>query len=291
MVARALVIDGRATDAAAAAPVAAAPEPTANPYLPPPAGAVASAPPLPVPPPTSFAPGGASATTAPTLPSPGTAPTVPDAVAARAAASAPPAPPAPSPVYAPPSAASPAAPVGTGLISQVPGARPSAAAPPAPAPAAPAPAAAAASPAAAPAPVNAPAPVAAPAPAAESEPEGDLDRTRAVAPATPPAALLVWDNGTRVAVYGRTLFGRNPAREDGATAVAVRDETLSLSKTHFEVDGAPGGAWVIDRHSTNGVVLVRDGGRTTLVPGERTALRAGDRLEFGDRSATIEVAA
>ncbi|MBN9195286.1 MAG: FHA domain-containing protein, partial [Microbacterium sp.] len=115
-----------------------------------------------------------------------------------------------------------------------------------------------------------------------------LDETRAAASVVPPVAVLVWDNGTRVAVYGRTLFGRNPAREDDATAVAVRDETLSLSKTHFEMSGDASGAWVVDRHSTNGVVLVRDGGRIALVAGERTAVRTGDRLEFGDRSATIE---
>ncbi len=112
----------------------------------------------------------------------------------------------------------------------------------------------------------------------------EVDETRA-APA--PRASLTWDDGTRVGVYGRTLFGRNPAGEPGATVVAVRDETLSLSKTHFEVDGDARGVWIVDRHSTNGTILVRDSQRVPLEPGERMPLRTGDRLEFGDRSATV----
>ncbi|UUT34469.1 RDD family protein [Microbacterium elymi] len=119
-----------------------------------------------------------------------------------------------------------------------------------------------------------------------------VDAAPAPAPAaaSAPAALLAWDNGTRTGVCGRTLFGRNPAHEDGATVVAVRDETLSLSKTHFEMGGDADGAWVIDRHSTNGVVLERNGRRARLVAGMRTPVRPGDRLEFGDRSVTVETA-
>ena len=125
----------------------------------------------------------------------------------------------------------------------------------------------------------------------------DLDATRLAVP--PPAqraalyedapvlAVLTWDDGTRMAVYGRTLYGRNPAMEPGAVAIAVRDETLSLSKTHFEIGGDANGAWIVDRHSTNGTVLIRDGGRIPLVPGLQTSLRAGDRLEFGDRTAAV----
>ncbi|WP_203581047.1 RDD family protein [Microbacterium hibisci] len=126
----------------------------------------------------------------------------------------------------------------------------------------------------------------------------DVDATRIVVP-PPPAqraalyddapviAVLTWDDGSRMAVYGRTLYGRNPATEAGAVAIPVRDETLSLSKTHFEIGGDTAGAWIVDRHSTNGTILVRDGGRIPLVAGTRTNLRAGDVLEFGDRRATV----
>ncbi|WP_228484872.1 FHA domain-containing protein [Microbacterium cremeum] len=129
----------------------------------------------------------------------------------------------------------------------------------------------------------------------------DVEQTRVSASVPPPAqraalypdapvlAVLTWDDGTRMAVYGRTLYGRNPAGEAGAVTVAVRDETLSLSKTHFEVGSDERGPWIVDRHSTNGTVLVRDGGRLPLVPGVRTTLRDADRLELGDRSTAVVV--
>lgn len=134
--------------------------------------------------------------------------------------------------------------------------------------------------------------------------DDDLESTRlkAPVPVSPPAVraalypeapvitVLTWDDGTRMAVYGRSLYGRNPAAEDGAVAISVRDETLSLSKTHFEIGGDAHGAWIADRHSTNGTLLVRDGGRIPLAPGVATGLRAGDRLEFGDRSAVVSAA-
>ena len=103
----------------------------------------------------------------------------------------------------------------------------------------------------------------------------------------PVLAVLTWDDGTRMAVYGRTRYGRNPAVEPGIVSVPVRDETLSLSKTHFEIGGDPSGVWIADRHSTNGTVLVRDGGRHPLVPGVATAVRLGDRLELGDRAVIV----
>ncbi|MDL9978201.1 RDD family protein [Microbacterium sp. ASV49] len=121
----------------------------------------------------------------------------------------------------------------------------------------------------------------------------DLDATRASAPAAASARArlaLVWDDGTHTAIYARTVFGRNPAA-DGATAVAVRDETLSLSKTHFEVDAGTDGTWITDRHSTNGTVVLRGGTETTLAAGERFRLQAGDRVEIGDRSITVEAVA
>lgn len=139
---------------------------------------------------------------------------------------------------------------------------------------------------------------AAPAPAGSSAApvEGVPDETR-MSTGERPAARLVWDDGARQALYGRTVFGRNPAPETGAMVSPVRDETLSLSKTHFELvpdtDGAggdPRALWVIDRHSTNGVVILRGTQRQTVAPGERTRVHRGDVLEFGDRTVSIEVA-
>ncbi|KRB37138.1 FHA domain-containing protein [Microbacterium sp. Root180] len=102
-------------------------------------------------------------------------------------------------------------------------------------------------------------------------------------------AVLTWDDGSRIAVYGPALCGRNPAAEWGLASIPVRDETLSLSRTHFEIGGDAAGAWIADRHSMNGTVLVRDGGRHPLVAGLPTTLRAGDRLELGDRTAVVGI--
>ncbi|MFT3798008.1 RDD family protein [Microbacterium sp.] len=214
-------------------------------------------------------------------------PTRPPLPAPRTASPAPPAPPAP-----------PAAPT-DGVISFVPGVthpgRPSESRPPErPVPTTIAPAAE--PPAVA---EFAPEPPPAPGPR-RLGPRGDrdaiidgVDQTR-IATGERPLARLAWDNGARQAVYGRTLFGRNPVPETGAMVVPVRDETMSLSKTHFElVPGSDGDArvlWIVDRHSTNGVVVRRGIHREPLVPGERTRVRMGDVLEFGDRHVVIEVA-
>lgn len=116
-----------------------------------------------------------------------------------------------------------------------------------------------------------------------------VDETR-ISTGERPFARLVWDDGTRQALYGRTLFGRNPAPETGAMISPVRDETLSLSKTHFElIPDGDRAVWVVDRHSTNGVAVRRGDDLLPLEPGERTRVRAGDVLVFGDRQVSVEV--
>ena len=49
-----------------------------------------------------------------------------------------------------------------------------------------------------------------------------------------------------MSVSRRTIFGRNPAHEDDAVLAPVRDETLSLSKTHFEAAAESSGGWVLN---------------------------------------------
>ena len=113
----------------------------------------------------------------------------------------------------------------------------------------------------------------------------DIEDTRISIPGH--RLVFTWDDGTRVSVSGRTIFGRNPAAEDGVVVVPVRDETLSLSKTHFEAAAEPSGGWVLDRHSTNGMTLVREGQRIACPSGQRVPVRLGDAIEIGDRIVTI----
>lgn len=118
--------------------------------------------------------------------------------------------------------------------------------------------------------------------------EVPVDQTR-MATGARSFATLVWDDGTRHALYGRTLFGRNPTPETGAHVVPVRDETLSLSKTHFEIGAEDGRVWISDRHSTNGVVVRRGAQSQAATPGGQVTIYAGDVLEIGDRRITVEV--
>lgn len=103
-----------------------------------------------------------------------------------------------------------------------------------------------------------------------------------------PLVTLVWDDGARHSLRTPTLFGRNPRGASGWQCTPVRDETLSLSRTHLAFGGVPGAAWVADTHSTNGTEIVRDGRRHRVSPGERWIVRAGDILEVGDRRVSIE---
>lgn len=145
--------------------------------------------------------------------------------------------------------------------------------PPAPAPAAPV----------APAAPEPPAP--APAAPERVDNDDDIESTRISIPGH--RLIFTWDDGQRAEVSRRVLFGRNPDPEAGATVFAVRDETLSLSKTHFEAGSEASGGWVMDRQSTNGTVIVRDGARIDCPPGQRVPVRLGDALEIGDRIVTI----
>ncbi|MBT2484527.1 MULTISPECIES: RDD family protein [unclassified Microbacterium] len=113
----------------------------------------------------------------------------------------------------------------------------------------------------------------------------DLEDTRISIPGH--RLVFTWDDGTRISVSRRTIFGRNPAPEEGAMLVPVRDETLSLSKTHFEAAAEPAGGWVLDRHSTNGMTIVREGQRIACPAGQRVPVRLGDAIEIGDRIVTI----
>lgn len=99
------------------------------------------------------------------------------------------------------------------------------------------------------------------------------------------------DNGERIEVRRATLIGRAPAPGDGdgdAQLVRVPDETRSVSKTHVAILLSRRGVVAVDRGSTNGSSIVRDGAEHPLTPGHPAELRAGDVLRFGDRSLRVE---
>ncbi|HWV50550.1 MAG TPA: hypothetical protein VN035_13940, partial [Microbacterium sp.] len=115
--------------------------------------------------------------------------------------------------------------------------------------------------------------------------DDELEQTRISVPGH--RLVFTWDDGTRVSVSRRTIFGRNPAPEEGAVTVPVRDETLSLSKTHFEAAAETIGGWLMDRRSTNGTTIIRDGMQIPCPPGERVGIKLGDVISIGDRIVTV----
>lgn len=111
---------------------------------------------------------------------------------------------------------------------------------------------------------------------------------RAVVPA---GATLEWDSGVRVVAAGLVLIGREPIPEPGEKAdrrLAVGSESRGVSKTHLALTISADGVTVTDRHSTNGVTIVRaDGNTERCAPGVPTPVQLGDRIRFGGRSIMI----
>ncbi|GAB3278038.1 FHA domain-containing protein [Microbacterium lacusdiani] len=117
----------------------------------------------------------------------------------------------------------------------------------------------------------------------------------AVAPAAPvrqPARFLLrFDDGQHVLVSQAIVLGRRPEASGvaaGAQAVAIADETRSLSKTHALVRPVDGGLEIVDCHSTNGTAVSRGGVEHPLAPGGSAIAAAGDVVRIGDRTAAVE---
>ena len=209
--------------------------------------------------------------------------------------------------FAPPAAAAPPVavpvPAATGLITGAPLTSLAAAAPPAAPPAA-------ASDPAAPASVATPAPASAP---ASRTPAASAPAAPVPAPATPvqapppptaapdptaspevggtPRGVLVLDTGERIDVRMTTLIGRAPAPATGEGAAhlaRIVDETMSVSKTHLAIVPTRRGIAAVDRASTNGSAILRDGTEHPLAPHHPAELRAGDVVRFGDRTLRVE---
>jgi hypothetical protein len=112
-------------------------------------------------------------------------------------------------------------------------------------------------------------------------------------PAAAPAGRwqVTFDTGEQFEVRGLTLVGRRPeprAGEPVKRLVTLPSDDMSLSKTHAQFQVVPDGALVVmDRGSTNGSILVREGVTKRLSGGRPSTLRDGDRVRFGDREMSV----
>lgn len=109
-------------------------------------------------------------------------------------------------------------------------------------------------------------------------------------PVQPPAAgrwRVSFDSGETLLVEGLGLVGRRPegrAGEPVRHVVPLPSETMSISKTHAQFHLASDGTLVVmDRGSTNGSILVRQGVSRQLSAGKPATLLDGDRVLIGDR--------
>ena len=124
---------------------------------------------------------------------------------------------------------------------------------------------------------------------AESSPERMVLHNRDI----PPLARwrVRFDSGETFVVEGLTVVGRRPEPRPGEQVqqvVPLRSEDMSLSKTHAQLQVAPDGVLVVmDRGSTNGSVLIRQGVAKDLLAGKPATLLPGDEVAFGDRRMTV----
>lgn len=115
---------------------------------------------------------------------------------------------------------------------------------------------------------------------------------REVAAPAVPIAMLILDDGRRVAIDRDGVFGRDPQIADEGEhrqLLELPDDTSQLSKTHGEFGLDADGFWLRDRGSVNGTLVAAPGeAAVPLVPWERTHIRRGSRIEVGARSFTVE---
>lgn len=134
-------------------------------------------------------------------------------------------------------------------------------------------------------------PAGAGAPTSSGESAGPVSMGAAPARTVEYAAILVFDDDSRVNVAGRGLLGRDPQPQPGEEAhrlLPVGDDSWQLSKTHAEFGIDSKGFWITDRGSSNGTfVRTPDGQARELVAREPTYLEWGARVEIGGRSFTI----
>lgn len=133
-----------------------------------------------------------------------------------------------------------------------------------------------------------------PPPAHSQRPRADDGRTVVrPKPGVPagPRWRVTFDNGETFVVEGLALVGRRPEPRSGEQVhhlVPLASADMSVSKTHAQFGPATDGVLVVmDRGSTNGSVLIRQGVTKPLAPGKPATLVEGDTVSFGDRQMTV----
>ena len=129
-----------------------------------------------------------------------------------------------------------------------------------------------------------------PEPRPAAEPDASAGGAR-VARAASPRWRVGFDTGQSFRVEGLALVGRRPEARNGEQVrhlVELPSTDMSLSKTHAQLQIAADGALVVmDRGSTNGSFLVRQGVPRGLPAGRAATLVDGDHVRFGDREMTV----
>ncbi|GIG39921.1 RDD family protein [Cellulomonas phragmiteti] len=108
-------------------------------------------------------------------------------------------------------------------------------------------------------------------------------------PGTGAALRVALDDGRVLSVTRLALVGRNPSPGPDVQVLRVVDPARSVSKTHLQlaVDSS-GGAWVVDRGSTNGTLVTLPDGAQVVCPVDHPVrLREGAVVAFGDRSLRV----
>ncbi|MFE6507797.1 RDD family protein [Nocardioides sp. NPDC057767] len=143
-----------------------------------------------------------------------------------------------------------------------------------------------------PAPPAPPAPLAPPAVAPVAQPAPPAPPTSAPPLAATARWRVTFDTGQSFVVEGLAIVGRGPEPRPGEEVshrVALSSSDMSLSKTHAQFQVAADGTLVVmDRGSTNGTTLIRQGAARALGARRPAALVDGDKVKFGDR--TMDVA-
>lgn len=100
------------------------------------------------------------------------------------------------------------------------------------------------------------------------------------------------DDSSRLDLDNSVVIGRDPLLPPDlatATPLAMTDPTMQLSKTHVALGIDPGGVWVVDLYSTNGVSILpmQAAEAVPVPPGQLVVAGPGARIRFGGRWAEV----